>query len=398
MKRIILLTGLIMFGVFNAQIKFEKGYFINNSGQKNEVLIKNLDWKNNPTEFEYKTEENSKVNKETIKNIQEFSVGTNQKFIREDVSIDTSSEDLNKISSEKNPVFIKQTVFLKYIIEGKASLLSYTGTLSNTKRYFYTVDKNKAQQLIYKPYLVENNQITYNDEYKKQILTDLKCDINNTDISSVNYKQKDLTNIFIKYNECSNAEVTNFSKVNKKKDLVNLSIRPGVVFSSFDITNYYDRKIDFGSQTTFRLGLELEFILPFNKNKWSIFVEPNYQYFKANTEFIINEKIRERSIDYKAIQIPIGIRHYFFINDKSKIFLNIAGAPSISLSSKIVFSDDPKANKTSTGVPMVLGAGYKYNDKFGVEFRYSNESLINNYLNWDSSYKTVSVILGYTLF
>lgn len=387
-----------MFGVFNAQIKFEKGYFINNSGQKNEVLIKNLDWKNNPTEFEYKTEENSKVNKETIKNIQEFSVGTNQKFIREDVSIDTSSEDLNKISSEKNPVFIKETVFLKYIIEGKASLLSYTGTLSNTKRYFYTVDKNKVQQLIYKPYLLENNQITYNDEYKKQILTDLKCDINNTDVSSVNYKQKDLTNIFIKYNECSNAEVINFSKVNKKKDLVNLSIRPGVLFSSFDITNYYERNIDFGSQTTFRLGLELELILPFNRNKWSVFVEPNYQYFKAKTDFIINEKSRERSIDYKAIQIPIGIRHYFFINDKSKIFLNVAGAPSISLNSKIVFSDDPKATKTSTGVPMVLGAGYKYNDKFGIEFRYSNESLINNYLGWDSNYKTVSVILGYTLF
>ena len=42
-----------------AQISFEKGYFINNANQKTNCLIKNQDWKDNPTEFEYKLDENS---------------------------------------------------------------------------------------------------------------------------------------------------------------------------------------------------------------------------------------------------------------------------------------------------------------------------------------------------
>ena len=37
-----------------AQISFEKGYYIDNSNQKVDCLIKNVDWKNNPTSFEYK--------------------------------------------------------------------------------------------------------------------------------------------------------------------------------------------------------------------------------------------------------------------------------------------------------------------------------------------------------
>ena len=57
MKKIILLAGLAVTGLLQAQTKFEKGYFVDNSGQRTEVLIKNLDWKNNPTEFEFKKNE-----------------------------------------------------------------------------------------------------------------------------------------------------------------------------------------------------------------------------------------------------------------------------------------------------------------------------------------------------
>ena len=51
-----LLILLIFISTFNsyAQTSFEKGYFINNEGQKTDCLIKNIDWKDNPTEIKFK--------------------------------------------------------------------------------------------------------------------------------------------------------------------------------------------------------------------------------------------------------------------------------------------------------------------------------------------------------
>jgi hypothetical protein len=40
-----------------AQISFEKGYYINNEEQRVECEIKNLDWKNNPKEFQFRVSE-----------------------------------------------------------------------------------------------------------------------------------------------------------------------------------------------------------------------------------------------------------------------------------------------------------------------------------------------------
>lgn len=51
---LVLLFGLFFFNSF-AQIKFEKGYFINETNETKEVLIKNSDWRNTPSQIQYKT-------------------------------------------------------------------------------------------------------------------------------------------------------------------------------------------------------------------------------------------------------------------------------------------------------------------------------------------------------
>lgn len=112
MKKIILLASLAVAGLLQAQTKFEKGYFVDNSGKRSDVLIKNMDWKNNPTEFEFKTDESSAIEKETIANIQEFGVDNEQKYVRKIVQIDTSSDQLNSLSNESKPTFTEKTVFL----------------------------------------------------------------------------------------------------------------------------------------------------------------------------------------------------------------------------------------------------------------------------------------------
>ena len=54
MKNLLVISFLFYLTFSYSQITFEKGYFISNDGIKTECFIKNLDWRNNPTEFEYK--------------------------------------------------------------------------------------------------------------------------------------------------------------------------------------------------------------------------------------------------------------------------------------------------------------------------------------------------------
>ncbi len=114
MKKLLLaLFTLILSVNSSAQINFEKGYFINNSGDKTECLIKNIDWKNNPTEFLYKLLENDTPKTATIEMVKEFGINNISKYSRANVNIDRSSEMADKLSTNKSPVFNEEQLFLK---------------------------------------------------------------------------------------------------------------------------------------------------------------------------------------------------------------------------------------------------------------------------------------------
>lgn len=53
MKKLLFVVILCSYSFTFSQIRFEKGYLINNQDVKSEVLIKNEDWTLNPTEFFY---------------------------------------------------------------------------------------------------------------------------------------------------------------------------------------------------------------------------------------------------------------------------------------------------------------------------------------------------------
>ncbi|WP_158655227.1 hypothetical protein [Flavivirga eckloniae] len=88
-----------------SQVKFEKGYYINNKGERGNCLIKNIDWKNTSTEFKYKLAENSEKKKATITAVKEFGILNDSKYIRSKVKIDRSPTDTNTSSYNRNPEF-----------------------------------------------------------------------------------------------------------------------------------------------------------------------------------------------------------------------------------------------------------------------------------------------------
>ncbi|HEX9979219.1 MAG TPA: hypothetical protein VGB50_01495 [Flavobacterium sp.] len=120
--------------IANAQIHFEKGYYIDNSGHRAECLIENLDWNNNPRKFNLKLTEGGEIQERTIDNTKEFGIADVSKYVRADVDIDRSSDRLSTLTKEKKPTFVNERMFLKVLVEGPQSL--YTYDESGLNRFF----------------------------------------------------------------------------------------------------------------------------------------------------------------------------------------------------------------------------------------------------------------------
>jgi hypothetical protein len=217
MKKQLLTFTLLSFLIFKsyAQVLFEKGYYINNSNERIECLIKNYDWKNNPTYFEFKLAQNASIEKAVIQNTKEFGIYDVSKFIRASINIDRSNSSLNKFDSKESPNFNQEQLFLKIIIEGKGSLFFYED--ENLTRFFFSVNESEIEQLIYKEYLLDN-KITQNNRFKLQLYEALKCSIMSTnDFKNINYNGKDLSKLFIKYNNCVDSKYVSFESKKKIK-------------------------------------------------------------------------------------------------------------------------------------------------------------------------------------
>lgn len=409
MKKQILFLVLTLVLSINcySQITFENGYFIDQNNKKTDCLIENLDWKSTPTNFRYKLSEDQDIVTADVKTIKEFAISGESKYMRTSVKIDRSSKFIENMSTDKDPVFKEETLLLKVLIEGKASLYMYDeGSLT---RFFYNINDTEIKQLVYKPYLINgNSSIAKNNYFREQLFIDLKCDnILQREYENLNYSRSALLKFFVKYNKCSDTNFTEFEK-KEKKDLFNLTVRPRLNNSSLSISNSNTDmyNFDFGSKSSFGLGVEAEFILPFNKNKWALIAEPTYQYYKAEktnqTTSVVGGEITAK-VDYKSVELPIGVRYYFFLKNNSKIFINASYLIDFGSNSKIEFSRKDgsviNALDVKSGSSLGLGIGGKLHDKYSIEFRYLlNRTILNDYLFLDSSYSTASLIVGYSFF
>lgn len=392
----------------HSQITFENGYIVTENNQKTNCLIENVDWKNTPTNFRYRLSENQPIIEGDIKTIKEFGLTGKNKFIRSLVNIDRSTKNLQNMTRDKNPVFREENLFLQVLMEGNASLYLYDdGTV---RRFFYKTNGQEIKQLVYKTYFAneDSDQIAKNNYFREQLYLDLKCDnIQQNEYETLNYTKNALLRIFTKYNKCTNSEFVDH-EVKEKKDLFNLNLRPRYNNSSLSMNNsvFEGLDFDFGGKSSFSLGIEAEFILPFNKDQWAIIVEPTYQYYKSEKTIESSQVVGGTltgKVDYKSIELPIGLRRYFFINKNVKIFAN--GSLVLDLNSNSTASvtrkDGSELNKLEikSGINFGLGLGVKFMDKFSAEVRYQTpRGLLAENPNWGSSYQTTSLIVGYSFF
>lgn len=413
MKRhlLFILTAVFTFNCY-AQISFQKGYFIDDDNQRTSCLIKNIDWQYNPTEFEYKLSETDKSKKADITFVKEFGLDDFSKYIRATVHLDRSKDNLNELSNDRNPVFEEEELFLRVLIEGKASLYLYREF--KVTKYFYNVEGSPIEQLIFKKYRTPADKIGINNAFRGQIWNDLPCTtFNRKDIEHLLYSKKALKQIFIDYNECQASNFINFD-TRKHRDLLNLSIRPRLNSSSMTTQNsilFPDDMIEFDDKLGIGVGIELEFILPFYKDTWALLIEPTYQSFKSSG--MINDVSTlfggelNTTFNYSSIEVPMGFRHYFFLGENSKIFVDASYVFDLPMTTQFEASlyngttaVSPSDNAFSTE-NFAFGLGYKGFNKYSLEIRYQTDRKViarSDLPSWISDFGSCSIILGYTLF
>ncbi|WP_417236410.1 outer membrane beta-barrel protein [Bizionia paragorgiae] len=404
-KLLFILITLLSLSTYS-QISFEKGYFVNNANKKTECLIKNMDWKNNPTTFEFKRTESSDIEIATIETVAEFGIYNISKYVRSTTKIDRSSKNIKYLTTNRNPEFTEETLFLKVLIEGQATLYSYIEP--DLRRYFYSKDPSKIDQLIFKSYFVEGGNIAKNNRFRQQLFTDVNCDtFKKNRINNVSYTKSSLIDYFMDYNGCHSDTVVNLSKKRTGKAF-NLTIRPRINSASVSIKNTTSnsKNFDFANETTFGIGAELEYILPFNKNKWSFIIEPTIQKYTSEETISISNvsggSLRAE-VDYNSIELPVSIRHYMFLTDNSKLFVNASFVFDFSSGSTIELkrSDNSTydALPVKSGSNVGIGLGYKLYDKFSAELRYlTSRELTGTHPHWEVHYNSISLIVGYSLF
>ncbi|MEW5675277.1 hypothetical protein ABGT15_03085 [Flavobacterium enshiense] len=403
MKLILTTLTLAVTLISNAQSKFEKGYFIDNQGNKTECLIKNIDWKYNPTDFKYKlSESDAQEQHNSIANVKEFAIIDKSKFIKETVFIDQSSQNSYNLTTIAEPVFKEETVFLKVLVEGNSNLYYYES--ENTNKFFYTYN-NKTEQLVFKRYATKDNDVALNEGFKRQLFMNFKCtNEDRTKIEKLKYNDDDLVDYFTETNNCKSGTTKETVVANREKfethlkiNVLGNSIGGNYNLASGNIRGNYDLE----NKNTITFGFEAEVVFPFHNKTWSVIFDPSYiskkDVINIYKPVFINPNYTISS-EVFLIRLPLGIRKYFPINENNKVFANASVNINVS-KTKIDFDRDrPAIDETHSTTNFSLGIGYQFK-RYSAELRYFSKTDITQPGNEEDFYiSQTSIKLGYRLF
>ena len=424
-KKEILLLLLCFISIYSfSQDTFKKGYFINNEGEKIEGLIKDLDWRFNPNDIIYKQSENEVEKFINISEIKSFEIFNSSLYEKASVKIDRSSSYLNNLSEKRAPDYAEETLFLKVLIKGKATLYSYED--QNLIRYFYAIDSNTPEQLIYKEYFSNKTTVKKNTDFRIQLFKYVKsAELTYKNINKVDYNKKDLATIFTNFNKENNSSYQDLYEKEKikveNKDLFNLTLKTGINQSNIQLNNdnygHHISNVNLEKSYALKFSIETEFFLPFNNNKWSFIIEPTYQssnsktshFYSATPNYTIDDVTSEITVDYTSIEIPFGIRRAHYITKNSKLFFNIFGVFDKSIQNSYIniksqYTNNPNYNEQklkikTNSLSFAVGLGYKYLYKYSIELRYYNPiNLLKTYQQWGAKQQAISLFFGYTIF
>jgi hypothetical protein len=394
-KLLIFFFGFIIcFKVFG-QNGYSNGYIITIDGVKKECLVRNKDTFVTPNRIRvlYPNENEPKdLGTDLIK---EFGF-ENHRFIRAKVNIDQSSQDARYLSAESSPNWIEKEVFLRFLIDGKADLFHFYE--DGKELYFFRMDTLEIVPLVYKLYLtphrtsLSENTRGYQLSAAAKNLTFISqlnssfanCpDFKKYTIKSINYNRSSLVKAFKEYNSCMNSSSETYSDLTME---VKFRLRPGIDVSTSSFKYYHNTVYD--PSMNFRFGVEMALILPYNKKKWEILIEPAFQNYTTPQPI---------DLKYQSIELSSGLRYKIPIAAETKLFLNTQLVIDIPLKITGKWPNTTSFESNSLRMLNTTGGGASFK-KFQLEYRfYSKRTRFDGLGAPIFDFVKSSIILSYEL-
>lgn len=427
MKKISLLLFMLLSAFYYSQADFKSGYFINENNQKVECLIRDYDWPTVPSQIRYKMSENSEVLTINFDKMKAFQIFDTPHYYQKDViAVDRSTEN-------PNVNLTPETVVVQVLIDGSASLFT------DNKVYFYQVGNEEKKQLVQKQYL-EGSAFRTDNWFRKDLKQTLSCGNMDARIEKLGYDKLSLTRFFKNYNECADTSYVDYTSINRTKTKVNMKVAVGAGFHnnfSADVkfrtesAGQWTKTQDYKTDPNLVIGAEFEVILPFSHENWGVIFTPVYQSIKGrSTETYYNqfsspystfvpsmgETVHYHTYNfelstenkYSYLELPVGVRKYFHLNNQSKVFVDGSAGLLFSMSEteeKYTFTEingnpdrpyirlDKHESSQNRFTFFKIGAGYMFNKKYLISANYYLRKEIYN-----SSGSSISLLFSYKLF
>ncbi|MCQ2139859.1 MAG: hypothetical protein MJZ09_05750 [Bacteroidales bacterium] len=357
MKRLLaLLLMLQVCSLASAQIGFVNGYFIDNSGIKKDVLMKDWDKNNVPKKITYKENADSPEVSRQITDFKEVRIAE-KVYVRALVNVNVSPTAIEQLSNDPKPEFEQHEVYLKQMNESGAML--YVLWWENLPQYYFSMDGGKTiVPLEFKSYKLSDDSIKENRAYRNQLYKALDhSKISWDEINDLDYTGKALLAAFDKHN----------GVVRKKSSKMKVNVGLSAVYGGGNCSMTSDKdfkEFDFGYESMYAIGGDIEFCLPYERGKWSILLSPALAYSSKTAEgtYFASYDVYTNKNEFLALDMGISLRYKMFLKNQSKAYVDVFCTPSHSFSSTSLTTFWQIARPTK---PVVLyygvGAGYFLN-------------------------------------
>ncbi|TKG90438.1 hypothetical protein EYV94_23835 [Puteibacter caeruleilacunae] len=147
-----------------AQFSYNPGYYVdlNKDTIRGEVLFNNLT--RSPKQMKFRQGDQVKV----LTPVDVLAFGSEKaKYDSKEVLIDTimSGDNVDDLTTKRNPVFVSKRLFLRACSEGKLNLYLYKG--DHQRDHLFVENKDTIMELVYRRYFEEMNKL---DMVKTQII------------------------------------------------------------------------------------------------------------------------------------------------------------------------------------------------------------------------------------
>ena len=377
--------------LLTGQQSFEPGYIVDRNGNREAVEIRNDHWRYHPATIQIRRAADQAEISVPTTALDEFGIPGKARYVNRLVAIEKS------VSSRRAPLATRpvqevERTLLRVEIEGAAELYSYH--TPRVRKFFVAENHGRPIQLIYTVNLRADGAITENRTYVRQLAQLTGCGEAGTASATPRYDLAAIREVVRAHNACiSGTEQIVYE--NGRPTYLTPRITPvvGIFGTGLRLRDQLgDAPLpDPVNRTALRIGVELEYALPYAPEGWSVLLRPGYYGFRAAAS--TGESAYE--LTYRAVDLPFGVRYAYSPRPQLQVFAG-GGAGLVIPFGRLDHNGEELARLQGT-VTYGADLGVRYHQRWNLRVGYEAQgnSLAAGSLRHKNS--GIRITTGYTL-